>query len=459
MYENGTVKEVIYASSRCAGQEYPKGPSDWTSMSEVRKFTEAHAQYLATCEAKYIMEDGLGGSYLPWQYWGTSAAASDLESLRQAFGSPEISLMGYSYGTRYVAAYVSSFPQRIARAVVSGTVNPSPDAKVVADYTAQNTQNIFDYIAGLCELSDDCDADMYAAAKTAYDMTLNNGAGLDGGPGFKNECCATVSQATISEMYRPMLVGEAVPGFNYPGGQYTNGYPTNFAILPWAVDYFKGSNVCMYAAHDIFPSFDLDPPNTMMLIPSLDMVGRVNAYVLAQNLVAVSTKDPIGLHMAMQYMQSTFGWPVEPTPIGFASRNVKMLIANTLYDERTSVENAYMYRTNFVDSKVITAQAGGHCISASNSPECNGIMGDFLVGLSEPEDGYTCKNRLNVNFTMGKSIWLASDMYATISKHELPKCVDKKCSTFKTRAKCNKERLNTRTCKWNNRLKRCINQK
>eukprot|EP00972_Heterocapsa_arctica_P053931 7944489-Heterocapsa_arctica.AAC.1 len=61
------------------------------------------------------------------------------------------------------------------------------------------------------------------------------------------------------------------------------------------------------------------------------------------------------------YANAMYGWPTMPMPIGFSNADVPTLIAQTLYDDRTGMNMAQQYKTNFVNSVMVTAVGGGHC--------------------------------------------------------------------------------------------------
>ena len=99
---------------------------------------------------------------------------------------------------------------------------------------------------------------------------------------------------------------------------------------------------------------------------------------------------------------------MEPNPIPFASAEVPTLIANDAYDERTSIENAMLFRTSYTNSKLITAQAGGHMITPQNSPECFALMMNFILNDVQPNDGHLCHQAGRIDFIQGLETWDAS---------------------------------------------------
>lgn len=66
------------------------------------------------------------GNLWAWMlpYMTTENAARDLDTIRAALGEPQISYLGYSYGTYLGAVYATLFPDRVKRLVMDSTVDP-----------------------------------------------------------------------------------------------------------------------------------------------------------------------------------------------------------------------------------------------------------------------------------------------------------------------------------------------
>lgn len=75
------------------------------------------------------------------RHYTTTVAMADAEAVRQALGSPQVNLLGGSYGTRAVLEYQRQFPQAVRRAVIDGVAPPdmvlpatvSPDSQAALD--------------------------------------------------------------------------------------------------------------------------------------------------------------------------------------------------------------------------------------------------------------------------------------------------------------------------------------
>ncbi|MEU7862627.1 alpha/beta hydrolase [Nonomuraea sp. NPDC049141] len=58
-------------------------------------------------------------------YLTTENTARDMDSIRAALGEPQISFLGYSYGTYIGAVYATLFPDRVKHLVMDSTVDPA----------------------------------------------------------------------------------------------------------------------------------------------------------------------------------------------------------------------------------------------------------------------------------------------------------------------------------------------
>lgn len=129
-----------------------------------RAAIEAASATVATACAKHA------GTMLP--YVSTEAGARDLDRLRAALGDPQLTYLGYSYGTLLGALYAEAFPTRVRALVLDGAVDPAQDFAAVSIDQAAGFQHIFDaYLAG-CPRRSSCrfPAALHVSrARDAYD--------------------------------------------------------------------------------------------------------------------------------------------------------------------------------------------------------------------------------------------------------------------------------------------------
>ena len=100
------------------------GPVDWlavTSASMASSATDA----VDCLEANAAHADLIGS----WQ------VVRDIDALRRALGSQQITFWGMSYGTTLGRAYAQTFPQRLRALVLDGTITPKPS---IGDYAREH---------------------------------------------------------------------------------------------------------------------------------------------------------------------------------------------------------------------------------------------------------------------------------------------------------------------------------
>ncbi|MGW1886809.1 alpha/beta hydrolase [Streptomyces sp. NPDC001970] len=120
--------DVIGFDPRGVGSSRPALDCKPGHFAPVRPDSVPHAQqaedanlaraaaFTQACAAKY-------GDVLP--HMNTVSTAKDMDVIRQALGAPQISYLGYSYGTYLGAVYAKHFPHRVRRAVFDSAVDPN----------------------------------------------------------------------------------------------------------------------------------------------------------------------------------------------------------------------------------------------------------------------------------------------------------------------------------------------
>lgn len=88
----------------------------------------------------------------------TTSSARDLDVVRAVLGDGKLHYLGYSYGTKLGATYMSLFPNNAGRMVLDGAVDPTLDGQEVALQQAKAFEKSLDqYLKNCLSLgSDDC---------------------------------------------------------------------------------------------------------------------------------------------------------------------------------------------------------------------------------------------------------------------------------------------------------------
>ncbi|MER7959538.1 alpha/beta hydrolase [Streptomyces sp. NPDC096030] len=98
------------------GHFAPVRPDSLPSGAEAeQQGVERARAFAAACGEKYA-------DVLP--YIDTVSTAKDMDAIREALGAPQLTYLGYSYGTYLGAVYVRLHPERVRRMVLDSVVNP-----------------------------------------------------------------------------------------------------------------------------------------------------------------------------------------------------------------------------------------------------------------------------------------------------------------------------------------------
>eukprot|EP00931_Biecheleriopsis_adriatica_P072773 TRINITY_DN47184_c0_g1_i1.p1 TRINITY_DN47184_c0_g1~~TRINITY_DN47184_c0_g1_i1.p1 ORF type:complete len:704 (+),score=88.89 TRINITY_DN47184_c0_g1_i1:66-2177(+) len=388
-------------------------PRDWGNMTQVKSYLDDKVKYTTMCFAK-LEKNIRGVKYNLLQYMGTQSLAHDIEWMRWAFGSPPITLMGQSYGTRMAAAYSSMFPFAVFRVGVTGTMAPEPDALTYAKGAAMNSAAIIGFIQNSCAASKYCmrnpfkrgeyeESGFYFTGNTVEAMEELFQRSSNGGEWYTSQaggkCQHTLPKHLMAEALLPLMGGDM--------GYQAETWPVGFAALPTQV-YMILQKPCWYAAKlgkEVQSGWFSENQGITVfsLLPALDMVGRLSRDQLAE-VITDYAKDPIwgpALNMFLLYVKSLYGFTLQPHPISYASNDVDTVIAEALYDDRTGMNFAQEYRKHFSKSSLITSQSGGHCVGTHTGVHANKLLWQFVLGGMKPRDGLVTGEPLEIDWKEG----------------------------------------------------------
>ncbi len=101
------------------------------------------------------------------RYYTTSIAVQDLEDVRNALGSPQVDLLGVSYGTRVAQQYVKRHPDTV-RSVVLDSVVPNP--LVLGEDFARNLHDALEAQFARCAAEPACTEKFGDPGQTLYQL-------------------------------------------------------------------------------------------------------------------------------------------------------------------------------------------------------------------------------------------------------------------------------------------------
>jgi pimeloyl-ACP methyl ester carboxylesterase len=118
--------------------------------------------YVTDCTAELRRDDLLA-------FVNSDQAIRDSEAFRQAIGSPKVWMYGESYGTQFVQAYASQFPQTIKGVILDGVVDLNLNAEGFYRRYVLASERILSDTLAACATIADCATDMGGDAAAAYD--------------------------------------------------------------------------------------------------------------------------------------------------------------------------------------------------------------------------------------------------------------------------------------------------
>ncbi|MBO0820022.1 MAG: alpha/beta fold hydrolase [Nocardiopsaceae bacterium] len=223
----------------------PSGPAAETALVNRAR------GYAADCEKRY-------GWLLP--HMTTQNSARDMDAIRQALGTRQLSYFGFSYGTYLGQVYGTLFPGRVHRMVLDSTVDPDGvwwSDNIDQDYAFQNRLNGF--FAWAAKYASSYHLGATAAAvrgswyKAREKLKAKPAAGRDGQPAMgADEFDDTFLYAGYSNVLWPTLAG-ALSGYLGSGGSDASGL-----IDSWQLNGAQDENE--FAVYNAVQCSDVDWP-------------------------------------------------------------------------------------------------------------------------------------------------------------------------------------------------------
>ena len=102
-------------------------------------------------------------------YVGTDQSVEDLEALRVTLGSPNIWLIGESYGTQYGQVYAAAHPKTLKGLIIDGVVDLTLSGPNFWRSAARSFESNINTTLRICDKRPRCLKDARASAETVYD--------------------------------------------------------------------------------------------------------------------------------------------------------------------------------------------------------------------------------------------------------------------------------------------------
>lgn len=129
----------------------PRGTGDGSRLScgdgDVPSGTDVHRLGGSGAALGTLVDGCVAGSPALVANLGTTQTIRDIEAIRQALGTEQISFLGFSYGSYVGLAYADAFGDRVAAMVLDGVVDPTLDLEGLLGAQAAGIEELVDRLA------------------------------------------------------------------------------------------------------------------------------------------------------------------------------------------------------------------------------------------------------------------------------------------------------------------------
>ena len=310
----------------------------------------------------------------------TIEAARDMDVLRAALGEDQLTYLGASYGTKLGATYAELFPDKVGRLVLDGAVDVSLDAQSMALQQAEgfetalrayvqncldSTDNCFlgDTVdEGLATISDLLDS-IEEQPLPAGDRELQVGNAFYGviTPLYNRDYWFLLSTALTSALDGKgsalMNLADAYASRNPDGSYADNSVEANYSIN--CLD--DPSAVAFEEVPSLYPAFEEASPT----------FGRIFAWAMTgcRGIAVKSTEKPLDIR----------GEGAAP-----------ILVLGTTRDPATPLKWAEALSAQLESGVLVERDGDGHTAYNSGNACIDGIVEDYLIDGTVPDDPTSC---------------------------------------------------------------------
>jgi pimeloyl-ACP methyl ester carboxylesterase len=311
---------------------------------------------------------------------GTRDVARDMDVLRAALGDPQLTYLGYSYGTRIGSTYAEQFPRNVRAMVLDGALDPEQDPTAELIEQGRGFQGAFDAFARDCTSRPNCPLGQDPAQTTRVYQELTRPL-IDAPlplPDGRVLSYSDAQQGTINalyvEAYWPRLV-RALSDLRAGQGA---------ALMTLSDEYYERNPDGTYdSSQDAFEAIRcVDDPRVTDPAQSL---ARARAY----NEAAPFLDSGRGASAARD---SCAFWPVPPTSeprVPQVDGLAPPLVVSTTGDPATPYQ-AGVELARALDGALLTKVGDEHTAVFQNSPCVDDVATRYLVDGTLPPPDATC---------------------------------------------------------------------
>jgi pimeloyl-ACP methyl ester carboxylesterase len=310
------------------------------------------------------------------QYVGTNNSARDMDAIRQALGSEQVSYFGFSYGSELGGVWATLFPTTVRAAVFDGATDPNSDPLQSTLQQGAGFERALTTFLAQCSADPQCPFHNGGDAEGAFDRLM---ASLDESPlpsagdrvaVNRSVAVLAVAQAMYSDNYWPALeraLDDAADGDGSgllqlhdayygrrPDGTYSN-----------LIEAFQAINCADEAERPTVEEADADVDEVLAVAP------RIFPYTTGS------------------YSCTFFPPALDPRIDITATGAGPIVVIGTTGDPATPLESSRAMADTLEDGRLVIVEANAH--TGYRGGSCvRGIVHEYLLTLVAPADGTTC---------------------------------------------------------------------
>jgi pimeloyl-ACP methyl ester carboxylesterase len=313
----------------------------------------------------------------------TEEAARDMDVLRAALGEALTSYLGYSYGTELGATYATLFPDRVARVVLDGAVDPTLTATQASLTQAKGFETALTaYVQNCVDVTDSC--------------FLGDSAD-DGLQRIRDFLDQVDEQPLTTSSGRPLTLGLAITGIITP--LYDRG---SWIVLSQALrSAFGGDGSLLLVLADAYSGRQSDgtyASNLLEAFPAISCLDEPTGVRPARVPDLVPAFEKISPTFGESFAWGLIGcrgWP--------AARDVPrerivvdgvgappIVVIGTTRDPATPLEEAKALASQLSSGVLVTRDGDGHTAYHSDNDCIDHAVESYLIEGAVPADGLAC---------------------------------------------------------------------
>lgn len=313
------------------------------------------------------------GKLLP--HISTQDATLDIERIRQALGDEPISVLGYSYGTKVLAYYVSQFPQAVRAAVFDGVVDTAEDFFTALAGQEQGFEQTFRRFAGYCTDFVACPFDEADNYKEGFWRFLNN-----------------IDHQALKDSQGQPITADDVVAVIQDNLMWQDDWENIIALM----EDLQAGNTDVYS--ELSPASEDDSPLADLGLIAINCAdgaptNKGDYLQKAKAVDALSSYDNYRPKEDSDYLDACYYWPhagTDNTALTPPPSKVPLLFVAQRYDPTTPHKNAVAMARRF-HAPLLTRDGDGHTLALTGTSLCvDEQVASFLKTPTNAQKDHTC---------------------------------------------------------------------